>query len=62
MIQWGFPSNCLIWTIREMEQREAMDTVGESLATEEALAIAWLRANSRSPLERLVHHLSTTDW
>ena len=23
MIQWGFPTNCLIWTIREMEERKS---------------------------------------
>jgi uncharacterized membrane protein YkgB len=41
-----------------MEQRKAMDTADQSLPKEEALAIAWLRANSRSSLERLGTHVS----
>ncbi len=35
-----------------------MDTADQSLPKEEALAIAWLRANSRSSLERLGTHVS----
>ena len=41
-----------------MEQRKAMDTADQSLPKEEALAIAWLRADSRSSLERLGTHVS----
>jgi uncharacterized membrane protein YkgB len=41
-----------------MEPRKAMDTVDQSLATEEAPAIAGLRVNSKSSLERLGTYVS----